>query len=60
MWDFLRKEMIGFTTDEIESYIENYGFTVFDKTEEIVYATDKYGFCEIFLVKQLEFTGQRK
>ncbi len=51
MWDFLRKEMIGFTTDEIESYIENYGFTVFDKTEEIVYATDKYGFCEIFLVK---------
>lgn len=51
MWDFIRKEMIGFTADEIESYIENYGFTVFDKTEKRVYAIDKYGFCEIFFVK---------
>ena len=26
MWDFLKKQMIGFTADEIEGYIENYGF----------------------------------
>lgn len=31
MWDFLRKQMIGFTANEVEGYIENYGFTVCKK-----------------------------
>lgn len=53
MWDFLRKEMIGLTADEIESYIENYGFIICSKTTKSVHAIDKYGFYEIFFVKSL-------
>lgn len=51
MWDFLRRQMIGFTANEVEGYIENYGFTVCKKTERSIHAIDKYGFYEIFLIK---------
>lgn len=48
MWDELKKEIKGFDIDDIEAYIENYGFKVCTKTENCIYAIDKYGYGEYF------------
>ena len=48
MWDKLKNEIKGWNTDDIEAYIENYGFRVCTKTSTCVHAIDKYGFGEYF------------
>ncbi|MBC5688179.1 hypothetical protein H8S37_04425 [Mediterraneibacter sp. NSJ-55] len=48
MWDFLRKEMKGFTINEMAGYLENYGFIIKTQTKRCISAIDKYGFLEFF------------
>ncbi len=48
MWDFLRKQMIGFTANEVEGYIENYGFTVCKKRKEVYMPLINMDFMKYF------------
>ena len=48
MYKKLKNEVKGWSTELIEGYIENYGFTVVTRKDDYVYAIDKYGYGEYF------------